>query len=166
MKVYKVSINNRRKEFSIATRSREAYTYPYAEADPRPDSGNRIEEVFVDKELGNEAITYVLNSGDEGSIHIEQILEYNEDPRYMAEILTYKLTLEARHGIENSGLSRRQIAKRLKTSVPQLYRLLDSSNTSKSINQLVALLHVLNCKVDLVVNCRADERTHREPALR
>jgi len=65
-------------------------------------------------------LTLVLNSGDEGSIHIEQILEYNEDPKYMAELLTYKLTLEARRGIENSGLSRRQIAKWLQTSVPQL----------------------------------------------
>ena len=166
MRVNKVSMNNRRKEFSIATRSGAAYTFPYAEANPRPSSGNRVEEVFVDQELGNEAITYVLNSGDEGSIHIEQILEYNEDPKYMAELLIYKLTLEARHEIENSGLSRRQIAKRLKTSVPQLYRLLDPANTRKSINQLVALLHVLNCKVDLVVNCRTNKRTHREPALR
>ena len=152
MKVRMVSINNRRKEFSVGTYSGSAYTFPYAEADPTPDSGNRIKEVFVDKELGNEAITYVLNSGDEGSIHIEQILEYNEDPRYMAELLTYKLTLEALQGMENSGLSRRQIAKRLKTSVPQLYRLLDPANTSKSMNQLVTLLHVLNCKVDLVIS--------------
>jgi len=166
MKVDSVSINNRRKEFSVTTRSGAAYTFPYAEAEPRPGTANRIEEVFVDQELGNEAITYVLNSGVEGSIHIEQILEYNEDPGYMAELLTYKLTLEARHEIENSGLSRRQIAKRLKTSVPQLYRLLDPANTSKSINQLVALLHVLNCKVELIVNCRTDDRTHREPATR
>ena len=45
----------------------------------------------------------------------------------------------------------RQIAKRLKPSVPQLYRLLDSANTRKSMSQLVALLHVLDCDVDLVV---------------
>lgn len=153
MKIKKVLFNNRRKEFSLSTCSGAAYTFPYAQADPRPDSSNRIAEVFVDQELGNEAVTYTLNSGDEGSIHIEQILEYNKDPNYMAELLTYKLTLEARQGIENSGLSRRQIAKRLKTSVPQLYRLLDPANTRKSINQLVALLHVLHCKVDLVVNC-------------
>ena len=152
MKVQKVSINNRRKEFSVATRAGTVFTFPYAEADPGPSSKNRIEKVFVDRELGNEAITYVLDSGDEGSLHIEQILEYNEDPNYMANLLAYKLTLEALNGIENSGLSRRQIAKRLKTSVPQLYRLLDPANTSKSINQLVALLHVLNRKVDLVVN--------------
>jgi len=151
MKVQKVSIDNRRKEFSVTTRAGAAYTFPYARADPHPCSGNRIEEVFVDEELGNEAITYVLDSGDEGSIHIEQILEYNEDPTYMADLLSYKLTLEALHGIENCGLSRRQIAKRLKTSLPQLYRLLDPANTSKSINQLVALLHVLNCRVELVV---------------
>lgn len=152
MKVQKVSINNRRREFSVATRTGSVFTFPYAEANPGPSSKNRIKKVFVDKELGNEAITYVLNSGDEGSLHIEQILEYNEDPNYMADLLTYKLTLEALNGIENSDLSRRQIAKRLKTSVPQLYRLLDPANTSKSINQLVALLHILNRKVDLVVN--------------
>ncbi len=153
MKIKEVTINNRRKEFSLRTSSRAVYAFPFTRADPRPDSGNRIAEVYVDKELGNEVVTYILNSGDEGSIHIEQVLEYNEDPKYMAELLTYKLTLEARNGIENSGLSRRQIAKRLKTSVPQLYRLLDPANTNKSINQLVALLHVLNRKVDLVVNC-------------
>lgn len=162
MKIENVSINNRRKEFSIVTSSGVAYTFPFAEADPRPGSGTRIEEVCVDKELGNEAITYALSSGDEGSIHLEQFLEYNKDPRYMAELLTYKLTLEVRHEIENSGLSRRQIAKRLKTSVPQLYRLLDPANTRKSINQLVSLLHVLDCKVDLIVEGRADGRTHRE----
>jgi hypothetical protein len=53
-----------------------------------------------------------------------------------------------------SALSRRQLAKRLKTSVPQLYRLLDPANTNKSMKQLVALLHVLDCDVDLVINER------------
>ena len=164
MKISSVSINNRRKEFLIATRSGATYSYPYAEADPQPGTKNRIEKVYVDKELGNEAITYVLNSGDEGSIHVEQMLEYNKDPNYMAELLTYKLTLEARKGIETCGLSRRQLAKRLKTSVPQLYRLLDPANSSKSINQLVALLHVLNCKVDLVVHQHQATSSHSSRA--
>ena len=154
MKISRVSINNRRKEFSVVTRAGAAYNYPFAEAVPQPDPENRVREVYVDKEFGSEAITYILNSGDEGSIHIEQVLEYNEDPSYMAELLTYKLTLQARKRVETCGLSRRQIAKQLRTSVPQLYRLLDPANSTKSINQLVALLHVLKCKVDLVVNWR------------
>ena len=90
-----------------------------------------------------------------GSIHIEQVIEYKEDPKYLADLLTYKLSLEARKCIESSELSRRQVAKRLKTSVPQLYRLLDPANTRKSMKQLVALLHILDCDVDLVVKKRA-----------
>lgn len=151
MKIRNVTSNNRRNEFTIVTRSGVTYIFPYSEADPCPNPDDRLAEVFVDKELGNEAVTYILESGKEGSIHIEYILEYNEDPKYLAELLVYKLTLEAQEGIEGSGLSMRQIAKRLKTSVPQLYRLLDAVNTRKSMNQLVALLHVLNCDVDLVV---------------
>ena len=151
MKIRSVETNNRRKDFSLLTYSGVCYAFPYAKARPRPDTNNRIEEVFVDKELANEAITYVLQSGDEGSIHIEQVLEYNEDPTYLADLLTYKLTLEAKQRIEDSGLSRRQIAKRLNTSLPQLYRLLDPANTRKSMNQLVTVLHVLNCNVDMVV---------------
>ena len=160
MKISRVSINNRRKEFSIVTRNGATFRYPYVETSPQPSPENRVREVYVDKELGNEAVTYILNSGDEGSIHIEQMLEYNEDPNYMAELLTYKLTLQARKSVEDCGLSRRQIAKQLRTSVPQLYRLLDPANSSKSINQLVALLHVLKCKVDLVVHRRQATAPH------
>jgi hypothetical protein len=155
MKVANVVINNKRKEFLIKTLSGGEFSYPYVKTDPRPLPDNQINKVFVDRELDNEAITYVLNSGEEGSIHVEQILEYNEDPGYMAELLTYKLTLEAKRAIDISGLSRRQIARRLQTSVPQLYRLLDSSNTNKSMNQLVTLLHILNCNIDFVVNRKA-----------
>ncbi len=155
MKIRSVTLNNRRNEFTVVTRSGATYVFPYVETDPCPDSDDRIEEVFVDKELGSEAFTYILESGLEGSVHIDHVLEYNEDPKYLAELLTYKLTLEAQDGIEGSGLSMRQIAKRLRTSVPQLYRLLDPANTRKSMSQLVALLHVLNCEVDLVVKKKA-----------
>ena len=155
MKIRKVSANNRKNEFSVVTRSGAEYSFPFSKAVPKPTSEDAIEDLFVDKELGNEAFTYVLASGKEGSIHIEQVLEYNEDPKYLAGLLTYKLSVEAQKRLEGSELSRRQLAKRLKTSVPQLYRLLDPTNTSKSMSQLVALLHVLDCDVDLIVKERA-----------
>jgi len=151
MKIRTVMPNNRRTEFSVITRSGVTYTFPYAKADPRPGTDDRIVKVFVDKELGNEAFTYILESGREGSVHIDHVLEYNEDPNYLARLLTYKLSVEAQHGIESSGLSRRQIARRLRTSVPQLYRLLDPANENKSMSQLVALLHILDRDVDFVI---------------
>ena len=154
MKIRSVTANNRRNEFTVVTRSGAAYAFPYGKCDPVPGPDDRIEEVYVDKELGNEAFTYVLESGREGTVHMDHILEYNEDPNYLAKLLTYKLTLEAQYGIEGSGLSRRQIAKRLQTSVPQLYRLLDPANENKSMSQLVALLHILDRDVELVVKKR------------
>jgi DNA-binding TFAR19-related protein (PDSD5 family) len=155
MKIRKVSANNRKNEFLVVARSGAEYSFPYSKSVPRPSTKDPIEELYVDKELGSEAFTYLLQSGKEGSIHIEQVLEYNEDPKYLADLLTYKLTVEAQKRLEGSELSRRQLASRLNTSVPQLYRLLDPTNTSKSMNQLVALLHVLDCDVDLIVKRKA-----------
>ena len=156
MKIRNVEMNNRKNEFTVTTRSNAVYVFPYSEANPCPKPDNRIKKLFVDKELGSEAFTYLLESGEEGSIHIEQILEYNDDPVYFAELLIYRLSVEAQQRIEKSALSRRQIARRLSTSVPQLYRLLDPSNSRKSIRQLIALLHVLDCDLDLVVKNRKE----------
>jgi len=165
MKIRSVISNNRKNEFSIVTYSGAEYSFPYSEAEPKPTTDNRIEDISVDKELGKEAFTYFLESGNEGTVHIEQVLEYNEDPKYLADLLTYKLSLEAQKCIEHSELSRRQIARRLKTSVPQLYRLLDPSNTRKSMTQLVALLYILNCDVDLVVRKRSAAMPRQQPPL-
>lgn len=154
MKIRKVEANNRKGEFRVVTYSGDTYVFPYVKAEPQPDSADKVADASVDRELANEAFTYVLESGDEGSVHLDQVLEYNEDPTYLRDLLIYKLTVEARERVEESGLSRRELARRLKTSVPQLYRLLDTTNTRKSINQLVSLLQILDCSVDLVVSDR------------
>ena len=102
MKIRSVTANNRKNEFVIANRGGQEFSFPYLKAEPQPSADNRIQDVYVDKELGNEAITYVLESGSEGTIHIDQVLEYNEDPEYFADLLTYKLTLEAKRQVESS----------------------------------------------------------------
>jgi len=151
VKIRKVEANNRKGEFRVVTYSGDAYAFPYVKAEPRPDPADRVAAAHVDQELGKEAFTYVLESGDEGSVHLDQVLEYNEDPTYLRDLLIYQLTVEARRRVERSGLSRRELARRLKTSLPQLYRLLDPTNNRKSMNQLVSLLQILDCNVDLVI---------------
>ena len=155
MKVRTVIVNNRKRRLELGVRSGKVYPVPYVRLDPRPTSKNRIRQAYIDRELGNEAVTYVLDSGDEGTVHIDHALEYNQDPGYLAELLLHKLTVETQRRAATSGLSRRELARRLNTSVPQLYRLLDPTNTRKSLNQLVSLLHVLDCEVDLIVKGRS-----------
>jgi hypothetical protein len=69
----------------------------------------------------------------------------------MRDLLLYKLTLAAQERVESSPLSKRELIRRLGTSPAQFYRLLDQTNYRKSIDQLLALLHILDCQVDLVV---------------
>lgn len=150
MRIKRVKANRRQSVFEVET-ARGVYTYPFARLGIGPDSDLRISEVYVDEELGGEAFTYRLDSGEEDSVHVEQVLEYNQDPEYLKELLLYKLSLEAKRGVEESGISKRDLARRLGTSPSQLYRLLDQTNTAKSVGQMLALLHLVGREVDVVV---------------
>ena len=153
MKIQSVAPNNRKKAFEVKT-SRKTFPLPYSKVDPQPSVADPITQLFVDKELGREGFTYILESGKEGTVHVEQVLEYNQDPRYLRDALLYKLTIEAQKRIEASPLSKREIIRRLGTSATQLYRLLDQKNYRKSVDQLLSLLHVLDCDIDLLVRTK------------
>ena len=161
MQIIGVKANNHKKVFEVRTR-RSTYVLPYARVAPRPSVRDRISDVYVDEELGREAFTYELESGAEGTVHIDSVLEYNEDPGYLADLMLYRLTLEAQKRAEQSSLSRREIARRLRTSVPQVYRLLDQTNYGKSLQQLVSLLAVLDYEVQFTIRKRpAGKRSRR-----
>jgi Cro/C1-type HTH DNA-binding domain len=152
VKIRAVTHNNRKKAFEVRASTRMAF--PFSRAEPTPTMRDPIAELFIDPEAGREAFTYVLRSGRSGTVHVEQVLEYNKDPAYLRNLLLYRLTLEAQKRIASSPLSKREITRRLGTSAAQLYRLLDQTNYRKSVDQVLALLQVLNCDVDLVVRTK------------
>lgn len=153
MKIRSVKYNNRKRSFEVRT-SRRILQFPYSKAEPQPTGEDPLRQVFVDKELGREGFTYFLESGREGTVHIDQVLEYNQDPSYLRDALLYKLTVEAEKRLKQSSLSRRELVRRLGTSATQFYRLLDAKNYRKSVDQMLALLHVLDCEIDLVVRTK------------
>ena len=150
MKIRTVRHNNRKKAFEVRT-STKTLVLPFSKSEPAPTVKDPVCELFVDDEAGREAFTYVLNSGRTGTVHMEQVLEYNRDPKYLRNLLLHRLTLEAQQRVAASSLSKREIIRRLGTSAAQFYRLLDQTNYRKSVDQVLALLQVLNCEVDLVV---------------
>ena len=154
MRIRSVALNNRRKAFEVVA-GRTSYWYPYAKLGIKPTARNRVVRAFVDRELGHEGFTYVLESGRQGTVHIEQVLDYNQDPSYLRDALVYKLTLEAQRRVENSSLTKREIIRRLGTSAAQFYRLIDQTNYRKSIDQLLSLLSVLECEVDFSVRAKS-----------
>lgn len=150
MKIRRVRVNNRRKAFEVAVAKKELL-FPFAKLEERPTPDDPVVRVFADEELGAEGFTYVLRSGREGTVHVEDVLEYNQDPDYLRDLLLYRLTLEAQKAVAATPLARREIIRRLGTSPAQLYRLLDQTNSRKSVDQLLRLLQVLDRDVELVV---------------
>jgi hypothetical protein len=153
VKIQSTTYHNRRKAFEVRTSGKVLF-FPYWKADPQPTAADPILRVFVDTELGREGFTYTLKSGREGTIHLDQVLEHNQDPGYLRDALLYRLTLEAQKRVRASTWSKRAIARRMGTSPTQLYRLLDQKNYRKSLDQLLSLLHILDCDVDLVVRTK------------
>ena len=70
------------------------------------------------------------------------------------DLFLYKLTVEAIRRVKASPLSKREIIRRLGTSAAQFYRLLDPTNCRKSPGQLITLLYLLDCEIDLVNRTR------------
>ena len=79
MKIQEVVANNRRHLFEVKT-GRGTMVFPYAKTEPTASPDDRIVEVYVDPELGREGFTFQLESGLEGSVHVDVVLEYNDDP--------------------------------------------------------------------------------------
>ena len=154
MKITSVTANNRKRAFEVKTR-RGQWPFPYSKAEPAPTPSDPLVELYIDPELGREGFTYLLASGAEGSVHIDHVLDYNEEPGYMRDLLLYNLTVEALERIEASPLSKREIIRRLGTSPAQFYRLLDTTNYRKSVDKMLALLQVLDCEVEVIVRAKS-----------
>jgi hypothetical protein len=156
VKIRRVLANNHRKAFEVFV-GRRTLAYPYAKCDPLPSAENPVQRVAVDRELASEACGFTLASGESGSVHVEQVLEYHRDPSLVREQILYSLTVEARDQIARTPLPKREIVRRLGTSASQLYRLLDQTNYRKSIDQMIVLLRALDC--DVVVTVRPGKLT-------
>ena len=154
MKIRGVLNHPRRHAFEVRT-ARGAFVFPYDRCAPKPSARDVVKSVSIDDDTGGETFTYMLESGRAGVVHIEKVLDHNEEPAYMQQALLYRLTLEAAAKLEKSPLSKREVARRLGTSPSQLYRLLDPTNSRKSVDRMLSLLRVLGCQVDIVVRPRA-----------
>lgn len=164
MTIKKVTVNNNKKALEIET-SKGKLSLPFTKLSVVPTSENPVEEIYVDAELGRKALTYRLVSGAEDSVPLDAFLDYNRDPDYLRKMTLYSLTLKALELVKRSSLSKREIARKLKTSPAQLYRLLDPANYKKSVDQMMRLAASLGYEVNFTLK-RAKEPVMKIGGLR
>lgn len=150
MKIKSVIVNNKKKSLEIFV-GKKSYSFPFSKLRLKPAAKNPIKKIEVDRELASQAVTYHLGDGSEDTVHMDEFLWYNRDPKYVRDLLLYQLTSDAQDIIQEAGLSKNEIIRRLGTSPSQLYRLLDTTNYRKSIDEMLRLLAVLGCEVKLQV---------------
>lgn len=151
IKVLSASYNNRKREFHLELSGRGVLDFPFHRCDPPPTSEDPIRDLYIDPELGNEGVTYTLESGAEGSVIVDMVRDFHLDPSYVRDLMLYNMSIEAQERFAASPMGVRSLARRLQTSPAQVYRLLDQTNYSKTIDRMLELLQVLDAKVELTI---------------
>ena len=148
MKIKRIFANNRKRCFILET-SKQIYEYPYSELGFKSALKIQISSVYVDSELGKIGFSYTTSSGKQGSVLLDRVLSYNKDTDYILELLLHRLTAKSLEVLKNKSISKRELARKLKTSPKQLYRLLDPVYYGKTVDQMIKLLHALGVSVEL-----------------
>ena len=124
----RVVFNNRRRAFEVQLGSL-TFWFPYACA--QIHKGEHVARLVMDRRDGREAFRYYVRAGRRelgrsGTIDVNDVLDFPS--QQIASRMRRKLAREAR-----------------------FYRLLDDRDETASIAQLLQLLEVLGCQVDVVV---------------
>ena len=165
MKIRTVKANNKKHAFEVTVFNGQEFDFPYSQLTLKPSSTNRIREVAIDRELGKEAFTYTLESGDCDSVHIDHVLHFVNEPEYVHELLRHNLSLTANRLVAEGNVAKKELLRRLKTSPSQLDRLIDPSNTKTSIGRLLTLIVACEGKIDFSVDGESILRNEElEPA--
>lgn len=147
MKVTSVKIDSRKRELLI-TAGRKEFRYPLAFV----SSGDVVVAAAGDEETGNEAITCVMASGQTLTIHLDEIRAQLGDADYLRQQMLYDMTLQAQKSVREKRVAKRALCRMLQTSPAQVYRLLDQTCYSKTVDQMLRLLQALGCEVKLEIS--------------
>ena len=150
MRIKSVVANNRKRAFDITVQPKANFEFPFSKLSLIPTIKNPIVHVAPDSELGFTGFTFTLKDGAEDIVLMDQVLEYAQDPEFQRKALLFKMTMEAKTRIDQLKVKKRELIRRMNTTPTQFYRLLDQTNTHKTIDQMVKLLNALDCSVDVV----------------
>lgn len=143
-KFKKVEFNNKKKVFRLTYNSGLTVECPYIAFGIK----EKVIDAGPDKEVGNHSFYFVLESGKQDYVPFDQPLYISNNPDYMRQELMFELTMKIQNMIENAGISKRELARSLKTSVTQINRLLDQTNYNKDLSRLIQIASLLNYDFD------------------
>ncbi len=129
------------------------YSLPFgALGDGKAGSKNRFSSITIERELGGQGVSYVLEDGSRGDFPADFVL-YHCEPAYdWSPMNQLKRALKDKLGARR--LSVRVLADALSTSPSQVMRLLQENKASKQIVQLLQLADLAGYKIEFSLKKR------------
>jgi hypothetical protein len=125
----------------------KSYSLPFAVfRDVKISSRNRFTSITIDRELGNQAVSFVLEDASKGEFPADLVLYYCDPTYHWSPLNQLKSALKDK--ISTSRLSVRVIADALDTSASQVARLLQENKASKHIVQLIRLAELAGYQIE------------------
>jgi hypothetical protein len=122
----------------------KSYSLPFAVfRDVKISSRNRFRSITIDHELGNQAVSFVLEDGSKGEFPADFVLYYCDPTYHWSPLNQLKSALK-----NKISTSVRVIADALDTSPSQVVRLLQENKASKQIVQLIRLAELAGYQIE------------------
>lgn len=136
----RVVFDNKKRVFRLEYTSGLRIECPYFSLGIR----RKVVDARPDPETGGHSFAFTLDDGTTDYVPFDQPLHIARNPEYVKEQTLYEMTKQLNEFIRREGISKRGLARRLKTSPAQLARLLDPTNYRKSMSRLVEIGAILN----------------------
>ncbi|MBI2981330.1 MAG: hypothetical protein HYY44_03370 [Deltaproteobacteria bacterium] len=139
-KFRKAEFDNKKRVFHLEYTSGLRIDCPYSALGFR----GKVLESSPDNETGQHSFYFVLDSGKKEFVPYDQPLHIVQNPEYVKQYTLYEVTKQINEFIKRGNVSKRELARRLGTSLSQLSRLLDTTNYKKELSRLIELAAMLN----------------------
>lgn len=135
-----VMFDNKKRVFHLEYTSGLKIDCPYFSLGIR----EKVKDAAPDREAGDHSFYFVLESGKRDYVPYDQPLHIAQNPEYVKQQTLYEMTKMINEFIREEKIPKRELARRLGTSMSQLLRLLDTTNTKKELARLIEIAALLN----------------------
>jgi hypothetical protein len=104
----------------------------------------RVAAAGVDPESGDHAFYFERHPGKAVFVPYDEPLRIAGEPEYAKHQAIFQMTKRLNDFIGRQGVAKRELARRMGTSLSQLARLLDTTNYKKEMARLIELARILD----------------------
>ena len=141
----KVDFSNRRKELSLTYWSGRTVTLHFNALGIK----KKIASMHIDKETGGSSAILSFSDGTVEYLPYDQPLHIARDPDYLLQEHIELITAQILAEIRKKKISKKHLARQLKTSDSQIQRLLDPTILNKNLSQLYRVASLVGLEVKL-----------------